>query len=84
MDLFVAFKSPLISLGRYTIDAIKDLGRIALFFSKGFVLIFTRPVQFNKILQQVYFIGMKSIFVVCLTGAFTGMVLGLQGYSHYL
>jgi phospholipid/cholesterol/gamma-HCH transport system permease protein len=23
---------------------------------------------------------MKSIFVICLTGAFTGMVLGLQGY----
>ena len=80
MELFVAFKSPLISLGRYTIDTIKDMGRIALFFAKGFVLIFTRPVQFNKILQQVYFIGMKSIFVVCLTGAFTGMVLGLQGY----
>ena len=80
MELFVAFKSPLISLGRYTVDTIKDLGRIALFFSKGFLLIFTRPVQFNKILQQVYFIGMKSVFVVCLTGAFTGMVLGLQGY----
>jgi phospholipid/cholesterol/gamma-HCH transport system permease protein len=30
--------------------------------------------------QQVYFMGMKSIFVICLTAAFTGMVLGLQGY----
>jgi len=80
MELFVVFKNPLISLGRYTVDSIKDLGRIALFFSKGFLLIFIRPVQFNKILQQIYFIGMKSVFVVCLTGAFTGMVLGLQGY----
>jgi phospholipid/cholesterol/gamma-HCH transport system permease protein len=51
-----------------------------LFFVKGFVLIFSLPLQINKVLQQVYFIGMKSIFVICLTGAFTGMVLGLQGY----
>jgi phospholipid/cholesterol/gamma-HCH transport system permease protein len=46
----------------------------------GFVLIFQSPFQFDKIRQQVYFIGMKSVFVICLTGAFTGMVLGLQGY----
>ena len=51
-----------------------------MFFVKGFVLIFSLPLQINKVLQQVYFIGMKSIFVICLTGAFTGMVLGLQGY----
>ena len=54
---------------------VQDLGRIALFFLKGFILIFSLPLQINKILQQVYFIGMKSVFVVCLTGAFTGMVL---------
>ena len=80
MEPFVAVKSPLIALGRYTIDTIQDLGKIALFFLRGFVLIFTPPLQLNKILQQIYFIGMKSVFVVCLTGAFTGMVLGIQGY----
>jgi phospholipid/cholesterol/gamma-HCH transport system permease protein len=80
MELLVAVKSPLAALGRYTIGAIQDLGKIALFFFKGFVLIFAPPLQLNKILQQIYFIGMKSVFVVCLTGAFTGMVLGLQGY----
>ena len=46
----------------------------------GFVLIFQPPFQFDKIRQQIYFIGMKSVFVICLTGAFSGMVLGLQGY----
>ncbi|MDP7077902.1 MAG: ABC transporter permease, partial [Desulfobacterales bacterium] len=30
--------------------------------------------------QQIYFIGAKSIFVIILTGTFTGMVLGFQGY----
>ena len=80
MELRAALKNPTIALGRYTIAFVEDLGRIALFFIKGFVLIFSRPLQINKVLQQIYFIGMKSIFVVCLTGAFTGMVLGLQGY----
>ena len=80
MELHTALKNPTIALGRYTIGFIQDLGRIALFFVKGFVLIFSLPLQINKVLQQVYFIGMKSIFVICLTGAFTGMVLGLQGY----
>jgi phospholipid/cholesterol/gamma-HCH transport system permease protein len=80
MELLAAFRNPVVTLGRYTTVFIQDLGRVALFFFKGFVLIFSLPWQFNKILQQVYFIGMKSVFVVCLTGAFSGMVLGLQGY----
>ena len=41
---------------------------------------FSFPLQFEKIIHQVYFIGVKSVLVICLTGAFTGMVLGLQGY----
>ena len=80
MELHTALKSPVTAVGHFTLVFIKDLGRIALFFGKGFVLIFSLPLQINKILHQIYFIGLKSIFVICLTGAFTGMVLGLQGY----
>ncbi len=80
MQLRTALKNPTVALGQYTITFIQDLGRIALFFLKGFLLIFSMPLQINKVLQQIYFIGMKSIFVICLTGGFTGMVLGLQGY----
>jgi phospholipid/cholesterol/gamma-HCH transport system permease protein len=80
MELRTTLKNPVIALGRYCIIFIQDLGRVALFFIKGFVLIFSLPLQINKVLQQIYFIGMKSVFVICLTGAFTGMVLGLQGY----
>ena len=80
MENLDSIKNPIMALGRYTIVFIQDMGRLALFFFKGFSLIFSPPLQIQKILQQTYFIGMKSIFVVCLTGAFTGMVLGLQGY----
>jgi phospholipid/cholesterol/gamma-HCH transport system permease protein len=80
MELHPALKNPVVALGHYTIVFIQDLGRVAVFFTKGFVLIFSLPLQIDKVLQQIYFIGLKSVFVVCLTGAFTGMVLGLQGY----
>ncbi|MCJ7830698.1 MAG: ABC transporter permease [Desulfobacterales bacterium] len=56
------------------------MGGVALFFLKALVHIFSLPLQVSKIMQQIYQIGATSVFVICLTGAFTGMVLGLQGY----
>ncbi len=73
-------KSPVAKLGELTLLYIQELGSIAIFFSKGFFLIFSLPLHLPRILQQIQFIGTKSIFVICLTGAFTGMVLGFQGY----
>jgi phospholipid/cholesterol/gamma-HCH transport system permease protein len=80
MDKFVTLKKPLSALGREAIGAVQNLGRAFLFFLRGFLLVFKMPFQIRKIEQQIYFIGMKSVFVICLTGAFTGMVLGVQGY----
>jgi phospholipid/cholesterol/gamma-HCH transport system permease protein len=84
MDFLVSLKSPVSALGRQVISFIGDLGKIFLFFCEGFVLIFNLPLQISKFKQQIYFIGMKSVFVICLTGAFVGMVLGLQGYYALL
>ncbi|MFO8084243.1 MAG: ABC transporter permease [Desulfobacterales bacterium] len=72
--------NPMAALGRMVIFPIQRMGSVGIFFFKGFFLIFSYPFQFYKIAQQVYFIGMKSLLVICLTGIFTGMVLGLQGY----
>lgn len=80
MDRLATLKTPLSNLGRSAIQPVQEMGRIAIFFFGGFLHIFTLPFQWAKIVDQVYFIGMKSVFVICLTGAFTGMVLGIQGY----
>jgi phospholipid/cholesterol/gamma-HCH transport system permease protein len=80
MPPFTLENNPAAAFGRWTLSLIQELGRVGIFFIKGFFLIFTLPIQFGKFVQQVYFIGMKSVLVICLTGAFTGMVLGLQGY----
>jgi len=80
MERLVILKNPVMALGAMTVNMVLELGRIFLFFIKGFSLIFSLPLQISKIKQQIYFIGLKSMFVICLTGAFTGMVLGIQGY----
>lgn len=68
------------TIGRHVLDATQSLGRGVVFFGQAFVMMFAYPFQVSKIVQQINFIGTMSIFVICLTGAFTGMVLGLQGY----
>ncbi|MFH2066946.1 MAG: MlaE family lipid ABC transporter permease subunit [Pseudomonadota bacterium] len=67
-------------LGRGPTKWIRELGKTTLFFIEGMFYIFSYPFQFRKIIGQIHFIGAKSVFVITLTGAFTGMVLGLQGY----
>ena len=67
-------------IGAITLNTIAATGRFSLFLVSGFFQGFLPPFSPSKILDQVHFIGAKSIFVIVLTGLFTGMVLGLQGY----
>jgi len=66
--------------GRRTLGRVRRLGHFAVFFLGAFVKMLLPPYQFRRVLQQVHFIGMKSLLVVSLTALFAGMVLGLQGY----
>jgi phospholipid/cholesterol/gamma-HCH transport system permease protein len=65
--------------GRIAIRLNNNLGAMAMFFFRSFLLIF-RPKQLPEIVSQVYFIGARSATIVMLVGFFTGMVLGLQLY----
>lgn len=71
---------PFAYLGRITIDIVSEAGAMFLFFLDGLQSIFTSYKQIPRTVHQVYFVGVKSIFVIVLIGLFTGMVLGLQGY----
>lgn len=72
--------NPLTRLGRWALYPVAELGRMAIFFGRALGHVFSLPLQLGKTLEQLHFIGSKSLFVVFLTGLFTGMVLGLQGY----
>jgi phospholipid/cholesterol/gamma-HCH transport system permease protein len=70
----------LAGVGRRALDILSEMGALALFLLHGLATVFRAPFRPYRTLDQVNFIGMKSLFIVCLTGLFTGMVLGLQGY----
>lgn len=53
---------------------------MCLFLAYAFYVIVRYPGKPFQIFKQIHFIGAKSFFVIFLTAAFTGMVLGLQGY----
>ena len=67
-------------MGRYTLWWMRELGRVMLFFLSSLSRIVFPPFKWGRVLEQIHFIGMRSLFVVSLTGLFAGMVLGLQGY----
>lgn len=72
--------APLAALGQSAIALVNELGALCIFTSRGLLHILTPPLQIGKIVGQVSFIGVKSLFVIILVSLFTGMVLGLQGY----
>ncbi len=71
--------APVTAFGAATLRLLGEMGAMFLFLADGLRLIFASPKQIPKILNQVFVIGSKSLFVILLIGVFTGMVLGLQG-----
>jgi phospholipid/cholesterol/gamma-HCH transport system permease protein len=65
--------------GRTVIGWVNNLGASAIFLLLAFAQIL-RPRQLRKVVQQIYYIGAKSMMITLLVGLFTGMVLGLQSY----
>ncbi len=66
------------SLGRISLDMVQSLGRFGGFLGEAAAWIFIPPFKFAQLIQRIHFIGFRSLSVIVLTGAFTGMVLGLQ------
>ncbi|GIX46426.1 MAG: ABC transporter permease [Candidatus Tectimicrobiota bacterium] len=67
-------------LGEATLGLLAYLGRLGLFLLQAVVYVFTPPLKVGRVVRQIHFIGARSLLVIALTGLFTGMVLGLQGY----
>ncbi|HDL89416.1 MAG TPA: ABC transporter permease [Thermodesulforhabdus norvegica] len=67
-------------LGSWGLGKIFGLGRMGVFLLQAVSGLWKPPGKFLAIVKHIYFIGHRSLFVICFTGAFSGMVLGLQGY----
>lgn len=60
------------------IDALDSLGTTITLTFETIVWLFRPPLRLGPILQAMEFIGVGSIFIIALTGTFSGMVLTLQ------
>lgn len=67
-------------LGRKVLTAILWLGDMASITGSSLALIFVPPWQGKHFVLQLYALGVGSFIIIAITGAFTGMVLSLQGY----
>ena len=70
---------PFTFVGRTVIQAVNHMGAAAIFLCLAIAKMFGRK-QFFKAVQQVYYIGARSMTIIMLVSLFTGMVLGLQSY----
>ena len=70
---------PFAVIGRAAIRWVDNLGASAIFLLLAFLKI-VRSKQLNKIVQQLYYVGARSMMIIMLVSFFTGMVLGLQSY----
>jgi phospholipid/cholesterol/gamma-HCH transport system permease protein len=67
-------------LGSTLIGWIAGMGRMLILLITALLWAFVPPFRLRRVMRQIHFMGWRSLLVVVLTGAFTGMVLGLQGY----
>ena len=69
------------TLGQFCLGYLESIGRSGVFL---FLSVFSRAGFAGRgslLAQQLYSVGVLSLVIVTVSGAFIGMVLGLQGYS---
>lgn len=74
---------PFALIGQAVIKWVDILGAAAIFLYGSLTKIFGRK-QLSKTVQQIYYVGARSITIIMLVSLFTGMVLGLQSYHALL
>ncbi len=68
------------AVGRAAILYLGEMGRMLLFLLQFVFSALKPPYRILRVIKEMHFIGVKSLFIIALTSGFTGMVLGLQGY----
>jgi phospholipid/cholesterol/gamma-HCH transport system permease protein len=68
------------SLGQWLLRGLGGLGG-ALFMLLQSVTVVPGPRGWQRLVQQLYLVGVQSLIIIIVSAAFIGMVLGLQGYT---
>ncbi len=67
-------------LGDESLYYFEQAGRMGRFLFSCVVSALIPPYKPSSVIKQIHFIGSRSLPLIIFTGAFTGMVMGLQGY----
>lgn len=59
-------------------NALDQIGRLLILTGESLAWLVRPPYRFSQLFSAMDFIGVQSIFIVALTGVFSGMVLALQ------
>jgi phospholipid/cholesterol/gamma-HCH transport system permease protein len=70
-------------VGAKVLDSIAALGGMAIFFGQTLSWIALRWPSRRLVMASLHQIGVSSLPVICLTGAFIGMVLAVQAYYQF-
>ncbi len=70
-------------LWRILLGVVLEIGKISAFFSSSLAWWFRRPYRYGEMIRQMEFIGNQSVFIIGLTGTFTGMALSYQVYLGF-
>lgn len=70
-------------LGEFVHNIFSEFGKTTIFFLSCFKLIFKKPYRFSEVINHMEFIGNKSLLIIALTAAFTGMAMSFQIYLGF-
>lgn len=71
------------SVGERALASVAELGSMTMFFGQTLAWLFRRPPSRARLIDSLYRIGVRSLPVIALTGAFIGMVLAVQSYYQF-
>lgn len=70
-------------IGFRVLNFLSESGKVMIFSFKTLTWAFRPPLDIRNLLKQIEEVGIKSVPVILITGAFTGMVLALQSYTGF-
>jgi phospholipid/cholesterol/gamma-HCH transport system permease protein len=62
---------------------LKETGEVVIFFGQAVKLTFTKPYRYGELIRHMEFVGNQSVFIITLTGLFTGLALSFQVYLGF-
>lgn len=68
-------------LGARSTFFIQEMGRVAIFATGVGAAALRPPLRLRRFVDEVYYLGVLSLVIICVCGLAVGAVLGLQGYN---